>query len=131
MDKIILEDANDALKREKLFKKSALKYLQTVEYKKPDESFKSALLRTQKELDDLEKEYVDVDNSKKTQLNEKKIIKKIKLEEDSESEIEYEPELSRKERQSKNKKKYPSFLTKGKKRREVKSRKKSKRRKRN
>lgn len=131
MDKIILEDINDVLKREKLFKKSALKYLQTVEYKKPDESFKSVLLRTQKELDDLEKEYVDVDNNKKLQINEKKILKKIKTEEDSESDIEYEPELSKKERQSKNKKKYPSFLTKGKKRREVKSRKKANRRKRN
>ncbi|WUR04659.1 uncharacterized protein VNE69_10011 [Vairimorpha necatrix] len=123
MDKIILEDVNDVLKREKLFKKSALKLLSTLKYTKPDTGF--TLLRTQKELDDLEKEYVDVDNTKKIQKIEKTIKKKV---EEVSEEIEYEPELSRKERVSKNKKKYPVYLTKGKKKREMKSRKKSRRR---
>ena len=131
MDPILLDDVNDVLKREKLFKKHALKHLQSLTFSKPDISYKSELLRTQKALDDLEKEYVDVDNNKKIQKNEKKIQKEIKKIDEESEEIEYEPELSRKERRAKNKKKYPSFLTKGKKKREMKSRKKARRRRRN
>lgn len=125
MENIHLENINDAIKRETLFKKVALKALASVDYKRVPQDYKGDLLRTRRELDDLEKKFVDKDLKKKA---ERRIEKKIKEEE--ESSVEYEPELTNKERREKNKKKYPKGVTKGQRRKRVKSKKKANRRKR-
>lgn len=121
MESIILEDVNDAIKREKLFKKVCLKVLQQISYDKPQNC--TELLRTKKELDDLEKEYVQVDKKIKKKKNRDEI--ELDIEEDS---CVMEPEISNKERRIKNKKKFP--ISKGKRRKEIKSKKKANRRKR-
>ncbi|MGL5899441.1 MAG: hypothetical protein ACRCZW_07210, partial [Lactobacillaceae bacterium] len=79
MESITLEDVNDALKREKLFKKVCLKSLQQISYEKPQNC--TELLRTQKELDDLEKEYVQVDKK----MKKKKTKEEIELDIDEDS----------------------------------------------
>ncbi len=128
MEKINLENPNDAIKRESLFKKAALKALAPLAFTRVPHDYSGVLLRTRRELDDLEKKFVDKDAEKKRKA-ERRIEKKIK-EEEEESSVEYEPELTNKERKEKNKKKYPKGVTKGQRRKRVKSKKKANRRKR-
>ncbi|EOB14374.1 hypothetical protein NBO_28g0013 [Nosema bombycis CQ1] len=125
MESIKLENVNDAIKRENLFKKVAMKVLNDLEFKKVDQNFTGEKLRTRRELDDLEKNFVDKDAEKKRK-HEKKLEKKVKEVEEEEESF-GEEELTTKERRLKNKKTY--HQTKGQRKKKLKSRKKANRRK--
>lgn len=56
MEKIDLEDVDDAIRREKLFVRAATNLLQTLEFKRVEEGYDGELMRPAKEIEDAEKD---------------------------------------------------------------------------
>lgn len=128
MEKIELENVDDAIKREKLFVRAAGRLLETLEFKGIEEGYSGELMRSQKEIDFCEK-YQQKQADKMTRDHNERRLKKSSKEVELESE-ELDAEdfvgsmLTNKETEKKNKKKYKKGVTRSLRKRQVRSRQK-------
>ncbi|KAM0671333.1 hypothetical protein CWI42_091620 [Ordospora colligata] len=126
MDKIDLDNVDDAIKREKLFLKAAKECLAKMEFKLVDKEHVGVLMRTQKEIDMCEK-FGQLRAERMTKKHaERRIQKKSrKVDEDSDDlgpEEFIAPMISNKDNRKKNKKKL--YKNNSERRRKMKSRQK-------
>ncbi|AFN83583.1 hypothetical protein EROM_081670 [Encephalitozoon romaleae SJ-2008] len=126
MEKIDLEDVDDAILREKLFVKAASKFLKTLEFKKVEEEYDGELMRSQKEIEQGEKDARRKAEKMMKRHNEMRLKRKSKMSEMDSDDLEPEsfiaPMLSNRETRKKNKGKHP--VNKSLKRRKMKKRQK-------
>ncbi|ADM12096.1 uncharacterized protein Eint_081640 [Encephalitozoon intestinalis ATCC 50506] len=126
MEKIDLENADDAILREKLFVKVATKHLRTLEFKMVEEGYDGELMRSRKEIEEGEKDRQRKAEKMIKRHSEMRLKKKSRDRELDSDDIEGEefiaPMLSRKETRRKNKGKH--FGKKSFKRKQMKKRQK-------
>ncbi|WEL39322.1 hypothetical protein PFJ87_08g01880 [Encephalitozoon hellem] len=111
MEKIELEDVDDATLREKLFVKAASKFLKTMDFKMVDEGYEGELMRSQKEIEQGENDIRRKAEKMMKRHSEMRLKRKSKTSEldsdDLESEGFVAPMLSNRETRRKNKGKHP------------------------
>ncbi|KAG5860593.1 hypothetical protein KMI_01g02340 [Encephalitozoon hellem] len=111
MEKIELEDVDDATLREKLFVKAASKFLKTMNFKMVDEGYEGELMRSQKEIEQGENDMRRKAEKMMKRHSEMRLKRKSKASEldsdDLESEGFVAPMLSNRETRRKNKGKHP------------------------
>lgn len=128
MEKIHLEDVEDAIKREKLFLKAATKCLSTLEFRRVEDGYQGELMRPEKEMEYCEKHQQKQVDRMSSRHNERRIRKKAREVDVESSDLVPEdfvsPMASNKETRRKNKKKYKQGVTRSLRKRQVRSRQK-------
>jgi hypothetical protein len=118
MERIELDDVNNAAKREKLFVREAARLLSQMEYRAVGPEHRGELARSDKEMRRTEESKQRIIDEWSAKVSESRISKRIKEEGDSgdslDAEAYAEKILTAKERRAKNKRRYPPGLTKGK-----------------
>lgn len=133
MEKIHLNNADDAIEREKLFVKTASKLLNTLKYKGVDKEYKGEFWKSQKEMKYCEENQQKQIDKMAREHNENRIRKKSRDMVDLDSsdlgpEDFIAPMVSNTESRKKNKKKYKQGVTRSLRKRQVRAKQKRHRR---
>lgn len=126
MNKIDLDDPNNAIEREKLFLKAASRYIENLEFERIPEDFSGKLVKSEKEMLNADKnQQAKIDAKSKEQLERKLNDEADQISGSNEltdlEEFEEKVELSRREKKLKRKKRFSPKITRSARRNKVKA----------